>query len=121
MCHAVAACERHRRDIPTNETVLDRQQVWMTLLIDNTNVMQLDVQILIDRVQSATNRNVILEFDDDLLVGESLEERVEQLVGRGEAGQLLLPPLPPLQQQLQQLARRGTYHCVCVWVVFGRR
>jgi hypothetical protein len=92
----------------------------MTLLIDNTNVMQLDVQILIDRVQSATNRNVILEFDDDLLVGESLEERVEQLVGRGEAGQLL-PPLLQLQQLQQQLARRGTYHCVCVWVVFGRR
>lgn len=65
--------------VPADEAVLDRQQMRVLLFVDHVDIVQLDVQILIDRVQRTADGDVVLELDDHLLVGERLEERVEQL------------------------------------------
>jgi len=68
-----------RHPVPADEAVLDRQQMRVLLFVDHVDIVQLDVQILIDRVQRTADGDVVLELDDHLLVGERLEERVEQL------------------------------------------
>lgn len=50
--------------------------------IQDFDVIQLDVEVLVDRLQDSTDANVILEFNGDGLVGEGLEEAV---VVRGSA------------------------------------
>ena len=43
------------------------------------NVVQLDVQVLVDRLEDSANSDVILELDCDSLVGKGLEETVESI------------------------------------------
>lgn len=50
--------------------------------IQDFDVIQLDVEVLVDRLQDSTDANVILELNGDGLVGEGLEEAA---VGRGSA------------------------------------
>jgi hypothetical protein len=49
------------------------------LLVEDVDVVQLDVEVLIDRVQDASDRQVVLELHHHLLAHQALEERVEQL------------------------------------------
>lgn len=43
-------------------------------LFHNLNIIELDVEILIDRLQRATDADVIFELDGYLVVDECLEE-----------------------------------------------
>lgn len=45
-------------------------------LLDDADVLQLDVEILVDTLERATDLNVIFEFDRDLMVDEGFEEAV---------------------------------------------
>lgn len=47
--------------------------------VNDGNLRELDVQVLINRVQRATKDDIVLEFDGDLLPDERLEERMEKL------------------------------------------
>lgn len=42
--------------------------------IENVNVVQLDVQVLVDRLERAADSNVVFELDRDHLVCKGLEE-----------------------------------------------
>jgi hypothetical protein len=42
--------------------------------IQNLDVIQLDVQILVDRLKGAADADIVLKLDGDGMVGESLEE-----------------------------------------------
>ena len=48
--------------------------VRIILDVVHAHVEQLDVQVLVDRVQRAAHRQVVLQLDDDLLADERLEE-----------------------------------------------
>ena len=53
--------------------------VRVILDVVHAHVEQLDVQVLVHRVQRAAHRQVVLQLDDDLLADERLEEGVEEL------------------------------------------
>ena len=53
--------------------------VRIILDVVHAHVEQLDVQVLVHRVQRAAHRQVVLQLDDDLLADERLEEGVEEL------------------------------------------
>ena len=57
--------------------------VRIILDVVHAHVEQLDVQVLVHRVQRAAHRQVVLQLDDDLLADERLEEGVEELRGGG--------------------------------------
>ena len=50
--------------------------------VDHGDVGQLEVQVLVHRVELAPNAELILELDNDRFPDQRLEERVEQLCGR---------------------------------------
>lgn len=49
-------------------------------LLHNTNIIQLNIQILIDTLQRAPNLDVVLELDCDFMVDEGLEEATDALL-----------------------------------------
>ena len=53
--------------------------VRIILDVVHAHVEELDVQVLVHRVQRAAHRQVVLQLDDDLLADERLEEGVEEL------------------------------------------
>lgn len=44
--------------------------------LQHFNVIQLDVEVLVDRLQDTADADVIFELDGDSLVGEGLEKAV---------------------------------------------
>lgn len=52
-------------------------------LIHHLNVIELDVQELVDRLEGAADRDVILELHGDLVIDEGFEEAVRPLAGSG--------------------------------------
>ena len=50
--------------------------MWVLDLLQDTNVVKLDVQVLIDGLKGAFNADVVLELDDHFLVDERLEEAI---------------------------------------------
>lgn len=75
-------------DGATDEDILDRAQVWVLELLNDGDVVKLDVEELIDALECAAYRDVVLELDRDFVVNERLEEAEEQH-DRGGAGGML--------------------------------
>lgn len=48
--------------------------------VQHFDIVQLDVQILIDRLQDSADADVILKLDSDRLVGKGLEEAARNMV-----------------------------------------
>jgi hypothetical protein len=48
--------------------------------VQHFDVVELDVEVLVDRLQNTTDADVILELDGDGLVGEGLEETAKSTV-----------------------------------------
>ena len=63
---------------PPNEHILDRRQMRVFIQIEDVDIIKLDVEVLVDRFQSAADADVIFQLDGDGLVGESFEEAVER-------------------------------------------
>jgi hypothetical protein len=67
------------------EAALDRGELREALLVDDLDLLELDVEVLVDRVQRADERQVVLQLDHDLLPHKRLEEREENHCFRGAA------------------------------------
>ena len=52
-------------------------QMWVFDILQDSDVIQLDVQVLIHALQRAPYRDIILELDCDFMVDERLEEAGE--------------------------------------------
>lgn len=63
-------------DGATDEDVLDGAEVGVLKLLVDRDVVELDVEVLVDRLERARHLDVILELDGDGLVDEGLEEAV---------------------------------------------
>jgi len=50
--------------------------VWVLDQVEHFDVVELNVQVLVDRLQDTTDTDVVLELNGDRLVGQSLEEAV---------------------------------------------
>lgn len=46
-------------------------------LFDHLNIVQLDIEKLVNRFESTTNRDVVLELDSDFVVHERFEKAME--------------------------------------------
>lgn len=58
-------------------------------VVDDTDVVQLDVEVLVDALERAADLDVVLELDGDLVVDQGLEEAasgVSAFRGRGKPG-----------------------------------
>jgi hypothetical protein len=64
---------------PKKKTQQQAYHVGILVLIDNTGVLKLDVEVLVNRVERPTYCQVILELHCDLLPHELLEVGEEQL------------------------------------------
>ena len=60
-------------DGAADEAVLDGQHVRVFLRVRHRNVRQLDVEILVDRMQRSMDGQVVLQLDDDVFADEGLE------------------------------------------------
>ena len=69
-----------------DEAVLDREHVRVLLRVGDRDVGELDVEVLVDRVEGAADGEVVLQLDHDVLADQGLEERVEEHNG-GHEGQ----------------------------------
>ena len=61
-----------------DKAVLDREHVRVLLRIGDRDVGELDVEVLVDRVEGAADGEVVLQLDHDVLADQGLEERVEE-------------------------------------------
>ena len=61
-----------------DEAVLDTEHVGILIRVSHTDVCELDVEILVHGVQSATDGEIILQLHNHVLTHQGLEERVEQ-------------------------------------------
>lgn len=68
-------------DAASDEAVFNGEQVGVELCVGNRDVFELNVQVLVYAVDTACDADVVLELHRDLVVGERLEERVEEHVG----------------------------------------
>lgn len=66
--------------------VLDGAEVWVPQLLVDRDVVELDVEVLVDRFQGARHLDVVLELDGDGLVDEGLEEAMFFAGGRALVG-----------------------------------
>lgn len=57
-------------------------QVRILELLDDGDVVELDVEELVDALQRAADRDVVLELDRDFVVDEGFEEAVRRGVGQ---------------------------------------
>jgi len=68
---------RRQLDVPDNrspnEAVLDSHHMRMLVGILNLDRVQTNVEILVHRFEDACDAQIVFEFDDDRLVGQSLE------------------------------------------------
>lgn len=48
--------------------------------VQHFDIVQLDVQVLVDRLEDSTDADVILKLDGDRLVGKGLEKTVKDMV-----------------------------------------
>lgn len=46
--------------------------------VQNFHIVQLDVQVLVDRLEDSTDADIIFKLDGNGLVGQGLEEAVEE-------------------------------------------
>lgn len=53
-------------------------QMWVLQLIHHSDIIQLDIQVLIHALQCAPNRDIILKLDGDFVVDQRFEEAEEQ-------------------------------------------
>lgn len=63
-----------------NETVADGSEVRMLVRVYHLHVVQLDVEVLVDRVESAAQTDVILQLDHYGLTDQRAEEVEELLI-----------------------------------------
>ena len=63
----------------SNENVLHTAKMRVLGLVENGNVVKFNVEILIDGFESATDADVVFEFDCDGVGGEGFEEAGRQL------------------------------------------
>ena len=72
----------HSTNIPDDgspdEAVLDREHVRVFLGVGDGDVRELDVEVLVDRVERAADGKVVLQLDHDVLADQGLEERVKE-------------------------------------------
>jgi hypothetical protein len=61
-----------------DEDIFDRAQVGVLDLVDDLDVVELDVEVLVDALERATDLYVVLELDRYLVVYERLEEAEKQ-------------------------------------------
>lgn len=61
-------------DGTADEHVLDGAEVGVPQLLVDRDVVELDVEVLVDRLEGARHLDVVLELDGDGLVDEGLEE-----------------------------------------------
>lgn len=54
--------------------------------IQDLDVVELDVEVLVDRLQNTTNADVIFELDGDGLVGKGLEEATGETMSARAVG-----------------------------------
>lgn len=66
-------------DAAADEDVLDGAQVRVPQLLRDRDVLELDVEVLVDRLERARDLDVVLELDRDGVVYERLEEAVVSL------------------------------------------
>jgi hypothetical protein len=50
--------------------------VWVFQLLHHRYVIELDIEILIDRFQRSADLDIVLELDGDFVVDQGLEEAV---------------------------------------------
>lgn len=62
----------------TDKTILDREHVRILLCIRNAYICKLDVQVLVHRMQSTADTQIILQLYNDIFSHKGLEEGVEQ-------------------------------------------
>ena len=83
-------------DGTSDEAVLDGEHVWVLLRVGDGDVGELDVEVLVDRVEGAADGEVVLQLDHDVLADQRLEERVEEHneghEGRGGGGENVVVP-----------------------------
>lgn len=48
--------------------------MWVLDLLHHADILELDVQVLVDRLQHSADLDVVLELDGDLVVHQGLEE-----------------------------------------------
>lgn len=61
-----------------NEHVLDRREMRVFIQIEDVDIVELNIEVLVDRFQSAADADVIFQLDCDGLVGEGFEEAVKK-------------------------------------------
>jgi len=69
--------------------------VGILVLVNNAGVLQLDVEVLVNRVERPADRQVILELHCHLLPHELLEVGEEQLQAQEEGRRVNRTPPPP--------------------------
>lgn len=52
--------------------------MWIFIQIEDVDIIELDVEVLVDRFQGAADADVIFQLDGDGLVGEGFEEAVQK-------------------------------------------
>ena len=65
------------------------------VLVNNAGVLQLDVEVLVNRVEHPADRQIILELHCHLLPHELLEVGEEQLQAQEEGRRVNRTPPPP--------------------------
>lgn len=63
-------------DGAADKHILDGAEMRVAQLFVDRDVIQLDVEVLVDRLEGARHLDVVLELDGDGLVDEGLEEAV---------------------------------------------
>lgn len=71
-------------DAAADEDVLDGAEVRVLDLLLDRDVVELDVEVLVDRLEGARDLDVVLELDGDGLVDQGLEEAVFGVSRGGE-------------------------------------
>lgn len=58
----------------SDEHILDTAKMWIFVFIQDLNIVKFDVQVLIDGLESSSNRDVVFQLERYLVVDERLEE-----------------------------------------------
>lgn len=90
--------------------------MWVFQLIENSDIIEFDIQILIHALQSTANGDVIFEFNSDRVIHKGFEEAEEQHCNLRElwwrfVTETLVASLGYLQNTVER--RVGSYLSMC--------
>jgi hypothetical protein len=67
------------KSIPSGYMIIKTYQMWIFHFLYNSDIIKLDIQVLVDALQGTADLDIILKLDRDFVVDQGFEETISSI------------------------------------------